>query len=191
MQARELLLMLPETFLICNSWCHWPYSFCDMRATGKVSVCLAHCKNSISAPVELWRTSCQRKRHCCFYEPTALPGKGRSFLAWLSNNVLPCTSCCSFEMKCIENSQDCWKITSELWSDTSLAQEWQYFRPPLRVRVYIYILCAASIVCFVKHASLTLKTTLVHKEKGSESGQHCHGLPAIFIVRVMVLLVDT
>lgn len=49
-------------------------------------------------------------------------------------------------MKCIENSQDCWKITSELWSDTSLAQEWQYFRPLLRVRVYIYPLCLQHCV---------------------------------------------
>lgn len=161
-----------------------------MRATGKVSVCLAHCKSSISAPVELWRTSCQRKRHCCFYEPTALPGKGGSFLAWLSNNVLPCTSCCSFEMKCIENSQDCWKITSELWSDTSLAQEWQYFRPPLRVRVYIYPLCRQHCVLCETCITYSENHSGTQRES-SESGQHCHGLPAIFIVRVMVLLVDT
>jgi len=52
-----------------------------MRATGKVSVCFAHLKKSFSAPVELWRTSCQQKRHCHLYEPAALPGKRGPFLA--------------------------------------------------------------------------------------------------------------
>ncbi len=84
--GQSVIAHASETFLICTSWCHWLYSVCNMRATGKVSVCLAHCKSRISAPVELWRTSCQRKRHCSFYEPTALPGKGGSFLAWLSNS---------------------------------------------------------------------------------------------------------
>lgn len=163
MQARGLLLMLPETFLICASWCHWPYSILDMRAAGKVSVfCSFH--KSISAPAELWRTSCQRKRLCHLYEPATLPGKRRTIFSLTFKqfcHVLPVALLRWKALKIVRiaerSPQSCEAIHLSHRSGSILGHHWECECK--------YILCASSIVWFVKHASLTLKNTPAHKEK--------------------------
>lgn len=156
--------MLPETFLICALWCHRPYSILDMRAKGKVSACFAHLKKKHFSSSGVMEDKLPTEEALSFVRASSSSRKKRTIFSLTFKqfcHVLPVALLRWNALKIVgiaeRSPQSCEAIRLSHRSGSILGHHWEW--------ECIYILCASSIVMFVKHALLTLKTILAHKEK--------------------------